>query len=88
LNDTYSVNNNQRLLIKCRESIENLHVEIEDERKLRRDIQKDLVNKENSYNELQRQYKEQNIEFNRINEELLSMQNILQQYKSKLSELT
>jgi len=34
--------------MKCRESIENLHIEIEDERKLRRDVQKDLINIENN----------------------------------------
>lgn len=65
-----------------------MHVEIEEERKLRQDLQKDFVKLETDYNSIIKELKQCKIEINSISEENNSLQSILGSYKAKVSELS
>jgi len=65
-----------------------MHIEIEEERKLRYDLQKDFLKLETDYNNNIKELKQIKIELNQVNEENNSLQSILGSYKSKISELS
>jgi len=54
-----------------------MHVEIEDERKLRYDLQKDFVRLETDFNSAIKELKQNKIELNSVSEENNSLQSIL-----------